>query len=592
MSLKSLSPIFRVLIACLVLLCLAGSFSAEDKIRLEWSFKAGEDVLMLSAGDVNNDNASEIVAVSSRQVYVLNSKGALAKAYPINFTASAVHVADIDNDGAAEILLGSGFQNTSDVRGPRFDFNKTPDIKEKEEYLYRVLRSQGDVYVIQENSSGPVKWLPVNDWVRGIFTDDIDGDGSNEIFVASGGVNIDYIEKVHIETNPKTGNLTYVRNRTELSANNGSLKVFLSNGTLRNNYRTTDTVWSVSSASFREGEGRKILAGSKKIIILDKNATEISTINPSDLNNSIMDIIPDDVNKDREKEIVASFVGPVISGVYLLNDSGAVLWEYRINSKNVNGLFSVNLDIDGAQEVVAASDKTLYVLSSEGMLKWSQPLEPAIGAFHVSDFGDNAYMDFIMSSGGEVRAYEIDERFYKSQLAQRYYLAAKENYDSARYEAAVVNLTSARNLYSEISDPAGLSRCDSLLGKINEDIKKTMEENANSLYAKGRNEYFFGKYDEAREYYLKAREVYSQIGDVEGVSKCDAAIKEIETDMLKSTTTPTAANPAVTDTSNNAPEEKGTSLMTIMILAVLVLILIVFGLMMAKGLMKKEENKK
>ena len=589
MSLISLETLSRVLVTGLLLLCLAGSISAEDRLQQKWSFKAGEDILMLSAGDVNNDQSVEVVAVSAKKVYVINAKGGLLKSYPIDFLVSSIEVADLDGDGVNEIILGSGFFNTSDVNGSRFDFTNPPTIKEKPAYIYKVMHSQGEIYVIKGNVAAPVKLASLNDWVRAMHVDDIDENGTNELLVSAGGVNIDYVEKVHIEINPDTGNQTYVRNRTEISTENGSLKILRSNGSLRSDFRTTETLWSIASAAMTQGELKNIFAGGSKVIILNNNATQVSSLKPSAGQNiSIMDLIPQDMNRDKHKEILASFMGPLSSGVYLLNNSGSPIWEYRIDSKNVKGLYTASLDMDPEYEIIIASDKMLYVIDRAGKLKWSQPLQPLIAALQVIDYGDSN-PDFVMSSGADVFAYQMDQGFYKSQLAQVYYDDAKANFESARYEASVANLTAARSIYAEIDDSASLLKCDSLLEEINNELRKTNEENAKSLYNKGRDQFYYRKYDDAREYYLQARGIYARIADAEGVAKCDTAISEVEAEILKSASTSTQASARATTTTKNQEAGDSPSPIVLVLLAAILVVILVAGIILAKKLMNKDK---
>jgi len=577
MSLKNLTKILvKILIMGFIFLYLMHDPVAEEQLSLRWTFDADSKIKALTSGDLDNDNYTEIVAVSSKRVYVLDTKGNLKKEYPIKFNPSAIFIADIDNDSIKEILIGSGWMNTTDIKGGRFEFEDIENIKEKEEFLYRITRNQGDIYVIQEDKKEPVKWLEVGEWIRDIFVDDLDGDGNNEILIASGGSNIDYIELVTTAISNKTGNLTYVRDYKEESSENGSVWIFYTNGSLSFSYHTDNIVWCVYSSLIREGEGKAISAGSKKLIVMDENAVELWTFESLGEDYSIKEVLIDDIDNNRINEVVTAFTSPIVSGIHVLDRDGSEIWQYRISSKNILGLFSINLDIDDDKEIVIASDKSIYVLDKKGGVEWTYLLTRDIDGIQVTDLGDNEYKDFIIASGNSLFAYEISKDFIKLQRADRYYQEAKRYYDSANYQDAIVSLTNARYIYSELGNSEGISICDSLLEKINEGLKEDKRGNANSLYRKALSKYYLGEYKEAREYAENALEIYTQIEDEKGISKCNSLLKDIE-EALGPEVTTTSITLEETTTTIITDEGEMSSIILILLL-IIIIILIAFGL--------------
>lgn len=570
----------KILVVCLIFLYLMHGPVAEEQLSLRWTFDAGNKIKALTSGDLDNDNYTEIVAVSSKSVYVLNTKGDLKKEYPIKFNPSAVFIADIDNDSIKEILIGSGWMNTTDIRWGRFEFEDIEGMKEKEEFLYRITRNQGNIYIIQEDTKEPMKWLEVGEWVRDIFVDDLDNNGDNEILIVSGGTNIDYIEKIYTEINNETGNLTYVRNRSEEYSENGSLWIFNINGSLSSSYHTDNIVWCVYSSFLRDGEDRDITAGSKMVITLDKNAVELWTFKSLEEDYSIKEVLIDDIDNNRINEVVAAFTSPIVSGIHVLYRDGSEIWQYRISSissKDILGLFSINLDIDDDKEIVIASEKGIYVLDKKGEVEWIYLLTRDIDGIQVTDLGDNEYKDFIIASGNSLFVYEISKDFIKLQRADRYYQEAKRYYDSANYQDAIASLTNARYIYSELGNSEGISICDSLLEKINEGLKENKRGNANSLYRKALSKYYLGEYKEAREYAENALEIYTRIEDEKGISKCNSLLKDIKEILGYEVTTTTSIileETTTTITTNGG----GMSPIILILLLIIIIILIAFGL--------------
>ncbi|MBN2251391.1 MAG: VCBS repeat-containing protein [Candidatus Altiarchaeota archaeon] len=575
-------------------LCLAGTSSAGDVLSFRWAFSVDGTVKALSSGDVDGDGVSEIVAASPKKIYVFDLKGDLIKSYPVDFAPSALYVKDIDGDGKADILVGSGWLNTSDVKESRFDFSDKDDIKEKPEYVYRKTRNQGDVYVIYGDSKEPVKWFKVGRWVKDIYVDDLDGDGVSEVLVASGGIDIDYVETLTVEIDPATGNQTYVRNRSEIYTENGTVTVYDINGSLRDVYVTPRTAWCVYSTSFGDFGNKYIIAGSGTVDILDRNATFVSSYEPLEYNYSILDVAAGDVDRDNIKEIAVSFMGPFSSGVYLLDHESSLLWEYRVSSENIAGLYVLNFDLDPLPEIVIASEGKMYVLDDEGNLEFMHSFDRAVDRLHVTGLGEDEYVDYVMSAGEGIYVYEVDEKFVKSQLADRFYQEAKRNFDSANYPASIVNLTSARYLYSELADPGKIALCDSLLEKINRDLLETKAATADSLYRNGISEYRFGGHTKAAEYLEKAREIYSQIGDIDGVAKCDDALREME----ESGEGPQETSDATSTTSGERPEVPGTGggggtqSPSLLLFALIAIALMLFAVLLVKrsGKKKKPED--
>lgn len=525
-------------VLCFALVSTVGSaYAAVEQLSSKWATSVDDSVKALGVGDVTGDNVSEIVAVDSHKAYVLSSGGKLLKTYPVNFSVSVVYVSDIDGDGAGEILLGSGYIETRNLSVERFDFTDPDNIHEKPELLYKVTRNLGDVYMIKYGANEPVNWLSVGEWVRSIRSDDVNGDGAIELLVASGGTNTDYIEEVSTGVNPDTGNTTYIRDYTENHYENGSILVFLANRSLAASYRTNNILWYAYSTFLQKAGGKVLVSGSTNISLRTPDGKLVSSFKSLDSNYTLQNVFSGKISQNKANEFIVWFSSPAADGAYLLDIDGIMIWQYRSPSKNLRGVYSVNMDADAGTEIVLAAPQSIYVLDGAGKLKWSYVVPLPIDRIVITDLGDNAYTDFVLSSGKQIVAYETSDKFLKTQLAATYYQQARDNYESQKYPEALANLTSAKDLYAQLSDQEGLTAADSLLLKVNSGIKDLRRDTALSLYKKARSEYYLGNYSNAKQYLLKAKELYSEAGDSDGVSKSDEFLKEMSGQETQQTTT-------------------------------------------------------
>lgn len=574
----SSTDLAKILVISTILLYLVQSPMAEERLLRGWSYTADSEIKALTSGDLDNDSNPEIVAASSKKIYILDANGTLKEEYPVDFTPSTVFIADIDNDGIQELLIGSGWMNTSDVSAQRFDFDT---MKEKERILYKIKRNQGNIYLLDihgdKTGKKPVKWLEVGEWVMDIFVDDLNGDGGNEIIIASGGINIDYVEKIHTETSNKTGNLTYVRNYTEEHSENGSVMVFNTTGSLVSHYRTDTAVWCVYSSEL-DGTGKTIVAGSKGVIAMDEHATEATelwTFKSIDENYSIKDILIDDIDNDRFNEVVIAFSGSAVRGIHVLSRTGSEVWQYRIPSKRILGLFCMNMDIDSGKEIVIISERNIYVLDKERELKCVYTLTGEIDEIQITDLGDDEYLDCIISSGDILSVYELNSSgFIKMQEAERYYRKAETHYRSGNYEDALESLKNASLIYSELGNSERILLCESLSKDINTALKEHEKNTAYQLYRTSVSRYYLREYEEAKEYAVKALEIYTLLEDEEGIYRCNSQLTDIEKKLsLEATSTTTTIEEVTTLT-----EEDNLMNMNVILLLIIIVILIALGL--------------
>jgi hypothetical protein len=259
------------------------------------------------------------------------------------------------------------------------------------------------------------------------------------------------------------------------------------------------------------------------------------------------------------------------------------LWEYRIPSGHIVDASFASIDINRGNYLAVASDSALYILDKDGKLKWTQAVIGGIDHVERSNAGKSAYDDYVVSSGNNIYLYAVDPRFVRLQLAERYFADAEKNYEDANYQAAVSNLTNAKTIYSELSNQEGLTASDGLLATINKNLKSIKKENADNLYKAARVDYYAGRMAESTDNLQKAKEIYSQIGDLEGVAKCDSFFKDMETpastaEAVATMQTVETTEEATTTTVYVPAAQEKMSPIVLGLFALIAVFLIVFGM--------------
>lgn len=152
----------------------------------------------VAAGDINGDGTDEIIAgagdefVNPARIKVFNADGtAVAGADFLAFTTkygANVTSADLDGDGRAEIIAGTGRGNSTNVRVFTYDGSVVADT---------------GIDFVSDSTADGVK----------VAAGDIDGDGNNEIITAAGAKNSQTIKVWKVDTASGAGNWTVTEDR-------------------------------------------------------------------------------------------------------------------------------------------------------------------------------------------------------------------------------------------------------------------------------------------------------------------------------------------------------------------------------------------
>ncbi|MBU4201678.1 MAG: PQQ-like beta-propeller repeat protein [Candidatus Altiarchaeales archaeon] len=536
-----MSAKWALLAVFLILVSTTPVAEEEQGIILEWERQFPSRITAIIADDWDNDSSTEIIVAASRSIYILDSEGELEKEYTIDSDGEiyALAVGSIDNRTGNEILAGTGFTLRERSNDTWFEFTGT-EATEKTEYLYETIRNKGELYVISDDEISELK--DMGEWIRTIHISNLDNNGTDEIIVGTGGANTDWMMEYGdwIETicsyKDRPGFDTLIYNcsdilhnaswhRVSYEMNNGSVYVLIENGSVLGNYVFDDVVWGLSTSDLFHDQDEEIVVGSgDNVYALDKDLGLLWSY-PRD--GTVKKIEISDIDRNGNEEIIAEFRATNVNGIAVIEREGEDIWEYRLKGDVVRDFSIRNIDLDEEEEVLVASSNSVYVVDKDGRLKREFWIFEGIDNILSTDMDNNGYQEIILTSEDTVYSYEISERLIIGHNATIHYSLAEKNYGLENYQKAMEFTEIAKGLYSEINDPTGISKCDSLLEKIQEGINRNKEIEARSLYNQAMMKYLMNDYLNAKVLAERARWLYVEINHPEGIETCSSLIDDI-----------------------------------------------------------------
>ncbi len=585
----------------------AQTFLGDEDIIPKWRYSVDDDITALTVGKINN--RSVVLVASGDTLYILDRNGNLTERYTIQTPGEIyeIEMEDIDEDDEDEILLGLGWMETKELNQSEL-YSMYDGIPEEEDLLYKVLKSKGSFYVIDGGKIN--RWDEVDLWVRSIIISDINGDDKDEVIVVSGGYQNNYFKRYtdivyrhrhcwteweikHTyyteaectcpgcfwddESNECNRNETWMEceweettdkgwNFSESSLVNGSIVIFNKSGDLLSkSYMSEieDTFWNADISNFYHDRDEEIIVGSGNKIYVFNYTGHVQA--SYEARGDVKKLYVLDINNDWNDEIIVGFRNSSsgISGVGVINREGKELWMYRMKPKSsISAMYMKTLDEHGVNEILLISEGILYVIDDSGQLDWSGQFKynklvvRGINRIFSTYLDDNSYEDLIATSNRMVYEYEIIGTFVKKQSADRYYALGKENYELTRYQEAKSYLGRARQLYLEADFSSGVSECDSLLEDITERLNDNRRAEADSQYARALLYYNVRDYESTKKYLNNARDIYAEINDSDGLLRCDYSMAIVEGILLeKNATTTTTTTTLTVTTTTTLPEE-------------------------------------
>jgi len=126
----------------------------------------------------------------------------------------------------------------------------------------------------------------------------------------------------------------------------------------------------------------------------------------------------------------------------------------------------------------------------------------------------------------DILIYRINECLKKLKTADRYYENATTYYETADYENATIVLKKAKEIYEGVNNQKGIKKCNSLKEKITEMSEK--KEKANELLGEAEMYFEQNRFEESIEAANEAKKIYEEIGYMRGVSKADRFIERVK----------------------------------------------------------------
>jgi hypothetical protein len=595
--------------ALALVLILSGSAAAQLTTRAEdmqskWRASVLDDVNVIEADYLDKEKV--VVVGANKTVYVFDEDGRQMANYtlPTEGKVYAVAVGDIDGDWKDEILAGTGWQENEEI--PFMDLYPGADLPPEDvDLLYMILKSRGSLYVIDDGKI--TAWPEVDQWVRTIALTDVNGDRMNETVIVSGGYQKNYYKTYTTIFYPHWDCETEVDyDRTYKYPTEAACTTTCPNCVWENsscyvrevveecdwNY-TEDKGWNLSETStanasiFVYSWDKKLLSKSpiKGVNAAFLNAQVVNLYRDNDeevifgTNDSVYIVRQNgevtakyaqktevrhmyaaDCNGDGNDDLVFGFRNTTGYGVKAMDRAGILLWTYFINETTEAPVTYVkNARTHGVSEAFLSLAGVFYVVDNAGELAWTSrfvhqgSLINKISMLLSTDLDSDDSEDILVVSGRVIYDFEVVGAFIHVQRAEKYIAQAEDAYERNMYQEAKGYAENAKQLYSEAKHSEGLLKAETLLTQINAKLSGTRRDDAEAQYAKALTSYGRRDFSKAREYVSAAKAIYYEVGDAEGISRCDALIKTIDEKL--GTTRTTGATTATTKTTSTTLSE-------------------------------------
>jgi|GEM_PF-1691201 len=506
-------------LSCIILLTIllsTGASSEEDLLSLDWKYdvggfalyvdslrnaEGGVDLIVGCSYSTGAGAAGWITAIDSNGEQLWEKRG-----FP---RVSSMKVADLDNDGKDEVLLG-------------------------------VLH-----YIQCYDAKGNRRWnigTGVGNIITSIETDDIDGDGLEEIVV--GGDSTVY-PNLYVLGNDgkiiwKIRAGAYEVNDVAVGDTNGDGRMEIAVGTVAKHgiYYTPSRVYMYDSKGNKmwekliprgvatikladiEGDGKmEVLVGSLHYFkVIDHQGNSLTDF---ETRGYIRDILVGDIDLDGVNEILLGS-----NDLYVIDSEGNSKWENPAGTDVINDIEILDLNSDDYPEILVASDG-LYIIDYNGDTIWQYSTEKTVKDIHVCDLDGDSFPELAAGSLDNY-VYDFTSTIYQTRIkAQKYYLEAKKYYSSGRLEEAMDNVLISKDYYQQLGDGEGVSNADGLISLINSASDKKIEERelAHLYYENSMDSYLIEDYVNATYWARKAKYKFDLLKNESMSAKSEEIVK-------------------------------------------------------------------
>lgn len=464
----------KPLVLIILVLALIGFVSAEDyqPLELEWMYPIKTDDIKVL--DLDKDGFNEIYASSIQKrdscVYTFNEIGKLEKRncvpkfsnplYPhADENIKIIYVDDLDSDGILDICAASK------IIGTAVNINKVYGIRREYEpgIGYRYKR----------------KWeFTTRQSVTSIFSEDINNNGIKEFIVSSLDFNV------------------YIFNKW---------------GGLDREYTLESGVWDIYATKFLNSSA-KIVAGSLNgVSLIDYGGVKWTY--PTD--SRISEVY---INSYKYGSRILAISEN--SDLYMLSQHGRKLWQKHIPNL-VDSLIG-DLNNDGASEIIVGTNNKIIFLDDNGNVEHEQIMDDDI--LSIKLYNNKLYI----GCNNGIYVFKSNPDFFINRNAEKLYSIAYQYYVQGKYELAKKYAEISKRGFSDVNNEDGIQRCNFILSAVGT-VTTVMDlvEIANDYFAKSRKFFDKADYERAELYAKMALDIYVNVGNADNAIKCDEFLQEI-----------------------------------------------------------------
>jgi len=459
--------------------------------------------------DLSGEKTLDVVVATTDGVYALTNKARLKWFYEAPNLRSVV-VSDINNDGFKEIVISTGVSVNAIERGNLYILDRNGKVIDKHEQqtgesspylIYNVMKAIDlddngyeeiiggtsiGVYALSDSYDRIIWGYRTDESMTGVFADDASIDSSKDI-IANSFTNI---------------------------------YTLTSDGRLRQNYSVREGIKRIITGEITGKYEREtlIISDEDNIYLLDKNYRKKAETN---LVSNIIEAEAFDLTGDGFEELVLG----TKNGVYVVNSRFLIKNRYVTNDE-VHGLYFSDWDADGSKEIVFGSGEYIHILAADGKEKDKLYVGKHVDGFVNGDLDNDGYTEAVITSGKSVYILKNKASKSRNEARQEYVLAASY-VEMGRYDEAEKYLVEAVRLYKEAGDAENLKVCDDLKKEIDSRVIRDRQKEADGLYEAAGRYLESSDLEKARESLDKAKKIYSETNDTEGLARCDTLSAKI-----------------------------------------------------------------
>jgi len=487
--------------------------------------------------DLNNDNKMEFV-ISSGQVLgtpefhrgairIIGSDGNLMRSYESTAVMDTMYIDDLDGDSYYEIAGGSGGRV----------------------YLFH---SYGeDIWFYPPKGSGLL-----NKSVNAVYIGDVDGDGVKEVIAGA-----DYLYYINdigrwmgmVDVEPDTPTLKRGFRYVGVTS--------LEGGDYPDTFAVTESN-NIVAVGIEEVDETEYVSFLKLIV---RWTTKLGC--------NINDIETRNIDTDRFSEILVACSD---NKIYAVDNNGGVMWDYPLDGEP-RDLYIKDIDEDNMEDLlVAASSGSIYLLDMAGNFKWRYKTNSSLVKVAAGDIdGDRVNEIVVVSDDMRIEAYTVNKTYTLMRKADTLFNLGQVAYISSDYRIALDYFRQAKEMYVRLGYERGSIESQSFITRTEQKMTESRRDEADIYYSKAQDYFFAGDYSNAQMFAEKAKAIYQEFGNTEGIVKCELLL--IQIDRQLQIVEPTVTLPR-NITSPTLPRPAGTfslgSYMTVGLVLLLVLVIV------------------